>query len=314
MDATPAVLLWDRGTLEAECERGAQVKSGVEAYLGRAVFAESGASVVRVRLSRVEEQGKLRVVARVSHEDDSGKTWGERSVSGDESCASLDEQLTLVVALLVDTPNAATPAVEPEPLPPPPPPVSETSEIVTAPSLQQPASTPGHLVVLGFGAVSAGATPGLGVGGGLAVSLKPRGFWGIGLEGAVLNPTREELESGSLKVSLMTATATLCPLQGVDDNVWWSACAAVGAARLHVRSHGLLEARSQTQWFVLPGLSLRAARIFGQRWLVGGGVLAAVPVAPDHYVYRDADGQRQPAFQVSSLVLSAQVGVGVLLR
>jgi hypothetical protein len=322
MDATPAVLLWDRGALEAECDRGAQVREGVETYLGRAVFADGGGHVVRVRLSRVEEQGKPRVVARVSQEDGSGRAWGERSVSGDESCASLDEQLTLVVALMVDAPNTPapdepSPASLSPPAPAPPSDVSEPSadaEIVTAPSLQRPVATPGHVVVLGFGLASLGATPGIGVGGGLAVSVKPRGFWGIGLEGAVLNRSREPLEAGALDISLMLAAASLCPLQSVDNGVWWSACASVGAARLHARSRGLVEARSQTQWFALPGLSVRAARIFGQRWLLGGGVLAAVPVSPDRYVYRDAVGEQKSAFQPSSLVLSAHVGVGFLLN
>ena len=72
MVATLAVLQWDRGALEVECERGAVVRDGVEAYLGRAVFADSGAAVVRVTLSRIEEQGKLHVVARVSGIDNDG--------------------------------------------------------------------------------------------------------------------------------------------------------------------------------------------------------------------------------------------------
>jgi hypothetical protein len=193
--------------------------------------------------------------------------------------------------------------------------VSEpSSEIVTAPSLQQPARAPGHWVVLAFGLASAGATPRLAVGAGLSVSFKPRGFWAVGLEGGVLNRTREQLESGSLEVSMMLAAASLCPLQAAEDDVWWSACATVGAARLHVRSRGLLESRTQSQWFALPGLSVRGARIVGKRWLVGGGVAAAVPVSPDRYIYRDPEGTQKTAFQVSSLILTAQVGFGLILN
>ncbi|HYP90854.1 MAG TPA: hypothetical protein VEQ59_21955, partial [Polyangiaceae bacterium] len=155
MEATTAVLVWDRGTLEAECERGALVREGVETYLGRAVFTDSGGHIVRVKLARLEEQGKRRVVATVTQQDESGRAWGERTVTGDESCSSLDEQLTLVVALMVDAPTPAEPAVEPQSLPPPPPPPSDvpepSGEIITAPSLQQPAPSPGHLVIFGFG-------------------------------------------------------------------------------------------------------------------------------------------------------------------
>jgi hypothetical protein len=316
MDALTSVLIWDRGTLEAECERGASVREGVEAYLGRTVFADAGGNVVRVRLSRVEEQGKRRVVARVTQEDASGKAWGERSVSGDESCASLDEPLTLVVALLVDAPEPTT-AVEPERAPPPPPPpelVTPSSEIVTAPSFEESAQSPGHWVVLGFGAATLGATPELAVGAGLAVSVKPRGFWGLGLEAAGFGPSRVALEAGSLDLSLMLAAASLCPLQGANESAWWSACASFGGARLHARSRGLLEARAESQWFALPGLSVRAARIVGKHWLLGGGVQAGLPIGPDRYVYRDADGRRQAAFQVSSLVLTAHVGIGWIVN
>src|ERR1041384_2221690 len=117
MDASQAVLMWDRGALEIECERGAQVREGVETYVGRKVFGEGGDRVVRVTLSRVSEQGKKRVEARVSQEDTQGRTWGERVVTGDDSCSSLDEQLTLVVALMVDAPEPVA-ASEP-PVPPP---------------------------------------------------------------------------------------------------------------------------------------------------------------------------------------------------
>jgi hypothetical protein len=319
MDATPAVLVWDRGGLEAECERAAFVREGVETYLGRAVFADSGSRIVRVRLSRVDEQGKRHVVARVSQEDEAGHGFGERSVTGDESCASLDEQLTLVVALLVDTPTPAEPtetpvAPPPEPEPPPSQASESSTEIVTAPSLQQPPPSPAHFALLAFGAGSAGATPALALGGGLLVSFKPRGFWGLGVEATALGPSSESLEPGRLDVSLVQAAASLCPLQSTDETVWWSACLSIGGARLRARSRGLLDARSDTQWFALPGLSVRAARIVGRRWLVGGGLVAAVPVSPDRYVYRDAEGSRQAAFQLSPLVLTLQVGLGWLVH
>jgi len=319
MDATPAVLLWDRGSLGAECERGKIVRDGVEAYLQRSVFVDSASNVVRVRLSRAIENGKSRVVAQVSQEDQSGRAWGERSVTGDEDCASLDEQLTLVVALMVDTPSANEPAApEPPPVAAPEPPVNDvsepTSEIITAPSLQRPAPSPGHLVMLGFGAAAFGATPELGVGAGLALSVKPRGFWGIGVEGTILNENRESLAAGSLEVAFGQAALSLCPLQAAEGGVWWSACASMGAARLHARSRGLLEQRSHTQWLLMPGLSVRGAKIFWQRFLLGGGVVAAVPVAPDRYVYRDVEGTRQAAFQMSSLVLTAQVGLGIIVN
>ena len=108
MDDAQAQLLWDRGTLEVQCERAQQVREGVEAYLGRAVFAAGAELRVRVRLARpAADAGK--VLALVTQEDATGQSWGERVVTGDTSCESLDEPLTLVVALMVDRPTSETP-------------------------------------------------------------------------------------------------------------------------------------------------------------------------------------------------------------
>jgi hypothetical protein len=319
MDDSQAVLSWDRGALEIECDRSAAVREGVETYLGRKVFAASGDVTVRVSLARVEEAGKRRVEAKVSQEDAEGRTWGERRVTGEDSCDSLDEQLTLVIALMVDA-RAPIAAREPEPpalLPPPPPPPEEPrapSEILTVPSLERPAPSPPHAVLLGFGAVALGVMPELGVGAGLAALVKPRGFWGVGLDALALAPQRQGLEEGSLKISLLLAGASLCPLQAVDAATWWSVCGSFHVARLHARSRGLLEARRDTQFFALPGADVRGGRILGGRWLVTGGLHLAFPVSPDRYVYRDAAGERHSAFEVSSFVLMASIGAGVIFH
>src|SRR5690349_3777945 len=94
-----AVLIWDQGPSAPECERAAAVKAGVEAYLGRPVFGADPALVIRVRVARGASGRSLE--ATVSQEDASGRAWGERSVSA-KDCESLDEPLTLVVALMVD--------------------------------------------------------------------------------------------------------------------------------------------------------------------------------------------------------------------
>jgi hypothetical protein len=38
-----------------------------------------------------------------------------------------------------------------------------------------------------------------------------------------------------------------------------------------------------------------------------------VPVSADYYVYRSPDGEKQLAFRPSQLMLTAQLGVGLLL-
>jgi len=330
MDSAPqAALHWDRGALEIECDRAAIVQAGVEAYLGRAVFSADGRLVVRVSLSRLEEAGAARVVARVRQEDASGRAWGERTVAGDNTCASLDDPLTLVVALMVDGPpveedSMALEATSPSPTPPPPkqtqtpreapePAPGEGREIQTAPSLERALTAPGHAAFLGLGLLSMGALPSPAWGGGVVATLKPEGFWGIGVEAGALARQRKALGSGHIDLSLLLLRASLCPLQGVDGKVWWSACASMGVARLRAESHDLLDSRSRSEWIPLPSASVRAAWLPGHALLVVAGLEAAFPVSPDRYIYRDPQGMRHTAFEVSQLMVTANLGVGVLL-
>jgi hypothetical protein len=190
--------------------------------------------------------------------------------------------------------------------------VDDSSEIQTAPSLERAEIAPAHLAFFGFAVLSMGALPSAAAGGGAFASFKPKGFWGLALHGEVLAPQRKQLGTGSLDAWLLSFGGSLCPLQGTDGAVWWSACAGMGAARLKVKSHDLLEAKSKKQWIPVPGLSARAAWRLGHGLLLGGGLEALFPVSPDRYVYRDPQGNQLPALEVSPLVISANLGLGLL--
>lgn len=320
MDVPQAVLEWDRGTLEAECERADSVRAGVEAYLGRAAFSASGEVTVSVRLARVEASGVSRVVATVQQRDGSGKVWGERAVTGEGDCASLDEPLTLVVALMLDAPvrppeepvEPAAPTPPPVPTPPPDP-VQELGEIETAPSLASMNAPRPHAAFLAFGALSMGGSPSVGWGGGFAVSVKPRGFIGVGAAGTALVPERQALGSGSVTVSFSSLRGELCPAQVLTDEAWYAACAGLGVARLRLRSHDLLESKAHTELCFMPSLAVRGGFRLGARWLLGGGVDAGFPLGADHYVYRDVEGNPHDAFELSRLVVTASAGLGLLV-
>jgi hypothetical protein len=323
MDEVQAQLLWDRGTLEVHCERAQQVREGVEAYLGRAVFAVDAELKVRVRLTRPAANAG-NVVALVTQEDATGQSWGERVVTGDGSCESLDEPLTLVVALMVDRPasEASEPTSSIVTSPPRAPRPSATvvvedqppTEISTTPSLERARAAPGHVALLVSALGAMGATPAFGFGGGLALVWKPRGFVGLSLDASVVLPRSVSLESGSLRVSVQSLDLGICPLQGTDGAAWWSLCGGVALARIHVRSRDLLEAKATSQYLAMPGLRARAATVLAERWLVGGGVAAAVPLSADRYTYRDAGGEEHTAFELSSPIVTASAFVGALFR
>jgi hypothetical protein len=323
MDVPQAVLEWDRGTLGAECERAESVRAGVDAYLGRAAFAASGDVIVSVRLARVNEGGVSRVVATVQQRDAGGKLWGERAVSGDGDCASLDEPLTLVVALMVDAP-VRPPGEEPPPPEPEPPPsraplatpaqTQEASgEIETAPSLALLDAPRPHAAFLALGAVSMGASPSVGAGVTFVAALRPRGPLGFGVSGMALVPERQALGVGSATVSFLSLRGELCPVQSLRDDGWYSACAGFGAARLHLKPRDLLEAKSHTELCWMPALAVRGGFRVGARWLLAGGVDAAFPLGADRYVYRDAEGAPHNAFELSRLVVTASAGLGLLV-
>jgi len=316
-----AALIWDRGTLTRECDRSDAVKASVEAYLGRSVFSADASLLIRVRVTR--ESNDAPPLAIVTQEDGSGRTWGERSVSGGADCASLDDPLTLVVALMIDSGSSApSPLAEPEKLSEPSPPAAsvqppdttETGPIITAPSLERAQYEPGHWVLLGSGSAAMGLLPNVGFGVGLDGWLKPSRFWGVHFGAALLARQRESLDSGRIDFSVMRAHVGLCPLQGVDGAAWWSACGTFGLGRLRARSSRLAGARTKVEPVALPGLSVTAGWLYRGWLLLGGGLEAAVPISPDRYVYQDVAGSSHLAFQMNPLALTARVGVGVMLR
>ena len=318
-----AVLIWDQERLAPACEHSAAVKAGVEAYLGRAVFGAEPSLVIRVRISRAPSGDAA--VATVSQEDESGRQWGERSVTA-ASCEELDEPLTLVVALMVDasstsavTPESQPPVTEPEPPPAPPElPVTTLSPsnepIETVPSLERQTAQPGHWAVFASALASMGLLPDAGFGVGLDARLKPAGFWGVSLDAAWLLPQRLPLGNGSLELQFARAGIGLCPLEGSDEALWWSACGALGLGRLRAHSRGLEGARSKTELLALPGFSVTVGWL-PRGWLaLAAGLQGSFPVASDRYSYRDVLGTPHFAFQMSSFALTAQLGVGLLVR
>jgi hypothetical protein len=279
--------------------------------------------VIRVRVSR-DANGSA-VVAIVSQEDGSGRAWGERSVSSAD-CQSLDDPLTLVVALMID--SGSTPKDEPaappeKPVPNPPPAPSSTTDgsdstdsdpIITVPSLERPHYEPGHWAVLGSGVAAMGLLPNAAFGAGIDGWRKPSRFWGVRVGAALLARQRQALDSGRLDFSLMRADVGLCPLQGVDSAVWWSVCGSFGVGRLRTRSVGLAGARTKIELVAMPGLSVTAAWLWSGWLLLGGGLDASFPVSPNRYVYRDEQGTPNLAFQMNPLALTARLGIGVMVR
>jgi len=308
VDAPPsATLIWDGGQLPA-CDRGTALRRNVSVYLGRDPFEDNAPLTIRVGARRAAETGA--VVADVSEVDDQGHILGVRSVSGGTSCETLDEPLTLVVALMLDeTPRTLERRVELPPQPPEPPErrtdpgvedASDADPTSNVPENPAEEAQPAHAFLSAGIATSFGKLPFFNFGPRLQAVFKPRRFWGLELSAGALGGAQVELPgSGRMDFLLLEFGAALCPLESFRDGVLLRACGGITVGWLRAESHDLDPSRRRTEIVLSPELHLQVGESIGKNFLFGGGAGAAFPIRPNQYVYRDPDGVQQVAFQMS---------------
>ena len=307
--ATPpsATLIWDGGQLPA-CDRSAALRKNVSVYLGRDPFEDDAGLTIRVAVRRAAEIGL--VVADVSEVDDQGHTLGVRSVPGGSSCETLDEPLTLVVALMLDeTPRALDRRLEVPPRPPEPPErrtdptaddASDPDSTMTVPDGPAEQPQPAHAFLSAGIGTTFGKLPFFSFGPQLQAVFKPRHFWGLELSAGALGGARVELPgSGSMDFLLLEFGAALCPVESLSDGFLLRACGGLSVGWLRAQSHDLEPSRRRTEVVVSPELHVQVGDSIGQGFLFGGGLGVAFPIRPNQYVYRDPEGAQQVAFQMS---------------
>lgn len=282
------------------CDRSQELERNVAAYLGREAFEAGSPTTIRINLRQAPD-GRA-IIADVSQIGEDSKVLGVRSVSGGSSCETLDDPLTLVVALLLNAPpEEPQAAAPPTPEPPAPPEVSQPEPITTDPIPDDSDSTPGFaLLSAGIGS-SVGLLPFPNYGPRLQVNLKPRHFWGLSLGGLALFGARSELPgSGAIDFRLLQVGTALCPLDTIQDRNWFSVCGGVDVAWFQAEGSDLSPHRKRTAWTVSPSLQLQAARELSGPVSVGGSLGVSFPTSRNRYVYQDAAGATQLAFEVAS--------------
>jgi len=298
-----AVLVWDGGQVTPACDRSAELARNVAAYLGRDAFEADAPLSIRIGLRRGPDDRAL--IADISKVGEDGKVIGVRSVSAGGTCETLDDPLTLVVALMLDAPpEEAPPAPAPTAEPPVPPEPSQPDPLESDPSPEDTNSEPGFaLISAGLGS-SAGLLPFPNYGPRLQIELKPRRFWGISLSGLALVGSHTDLPgSGSIDFRLIQAGAALCPLDTLRDRNWFALCAGAEIAWIEADGSGLSPHRRRTDWTLSPSLQLQAARQVVGPLLLGGMLGVSFPISRNRYVYRDIDGSSHLAFEVASPAL-----------
>lgn len=293
-------------------------------YLGRDAFEAGAPLTIRVSLRRAT--GSSAIIADVSKSNAAGQVEGVRSVSGGDTCETLDEALTLVIALMLDAGKAeqgsqtqADQGPEPEPATVPEQSSSQPADsadygpISTAPSSERVEAEPGHLF-LGAGlGTSFGLLPFPSYGPQLQLAMKPKGFWGFDVSvQALLGSSVELPESGAVDFRLLGVGASVCPLDTLREGLWLRGCGGVQLAWVRAESRALTPPHQETELVLMPGLRLQAAQQLTRRFFAGGTLGLLLPISPNHYTFRDAQGARREAFQMASPSLA--LGVFVAFR
>ncbi|HEY8944443.1 MAG TPA: hypothetical protein VIM73_09275 [Polyangiaceae bacterium] len=303
--APNAFLEWDGPGIESGCLGVHGLTASVEAYLERSVFSPAPAeNTVRVRMERREGVG-WRALVRL--QTAAGRISGDRElVSTSDACSSLEEPLTLAVALMVDSDLTAGPdelereSREPRRSQSPARPPLNTEERAVARWLTLDAAIIGALGTLPE------PTGGAELGAELRVSR-----W-LGLRGYVngLVPRSRAIASGaSVEFSSLLGGATACPF--VEPGRWHlGACAGVGGG-LAIAATREFEAANDSIvpfWVASGGLRFRVA--LTHRSSLGASATLLFRPKRERYVY-ELDGERSQVAEIPRL--SAILGLGAAI-
>jgi len=306
-------LQWARGPGAGGCIDGHRVAAAVEARLGRAVFVGPTSAERTVEGVLLKEADGWRAV--ISVQDREGRTLGSREHhAAGESCASLDEAVTFIIALLID---AETPAAPPAAAAPPDgdqPPEPKVRVLVPKPEPAPPPPEPRARLELdvwplfGLGKVTL-PTPGLRVG---AYGALPSGAGlELGVEGWL--PVTRNAGPGGVTASAVASELAVCPFALRPGRVLLTACASVLVGALIAQGFGFdLASRSVRPLLDLGG-RVRAGWSLTERVELTGGLGLAARVLRPSLVYVDASGATLELLPSSAVTFEAGLGLSIRL-
>jgi hypothetical protein len=224
-----------RGPGAEACITAHELAQRVEARLGHATFVSAAQAdlFVDARIDRAGRGWRATVAASRAN----GAHVGVRKLeSAGRDCHSLDEDLVLVVALVIDPLATGSPPV--------PAPLHRDVVYVRVP-VPVPVPVPGPVPAWSFGAriattILGGMLPSLTPGLDLAVAATPPGAWPIELGAiATLRAIAEDEAGRGADMRLALATLALCPELLERDRFRLQVCGGGAAGAVFVRSRGL---------------------------------------------------------------------------
>lgn len=291
-------LEWSGPGSEHGCLGGPGLARAVDDYLGRPSFASNSSSAtVSVEVERREAFG-FRALVRLR--GGSGSVLGERElVSETAACSSLDEPLTLAVALMVDS------ELSPE---------MEAAAPEKTPDSKRPEGVPyvAHTRVdaafIGVAKALPRSTAGIDLG--VERGLAP--WFSVRAHAAVLVPRARSDESAEARFGLVYAGLLACPglLLGALE---LGPCLGLEGGLLRATTTGLETDEAFTSWFWGGSASGRLRYELNRKLSVGLGAGVVLPYRRDRFLYRDASSTQRLLFRTAAVIPFATAGLGLEL-
>ena len=305
--APVVALAWSGPGPELTCLGEEGLARAVSDYLGHDAF--SGASAELVLHVAVERKPDRTWRALLEVRDQSNAVLGSRVLaSSAELCSSLNEPLTLAVALVV----GSEPEPEPERVPPPAPePEPEPESPPTPPP--RPAAHSGRRVSMDASVLAeTGLLPAPRPGLELGVELGVTSWLAARVSGSGFLPAQADLQgSAHASLALIYGNLALCPLLELSWRWRLGACAGAAFGALLAQSGGLEGARDTRRPVVGLALELRASVRLGKRWSVFCKFGGIVPSRPERFVY-ELNGERVQFFSMAAFAPVAGIGGSVM--
>ena len=315
------VLSVQQGSDTEGCLGQTELAQSVEKRLKRRVFVAEAEASLRLDVKFIKKGEETE--ARIAIASVDGTPRGTRSLVTPGHCSSLDDSLSLSVALLVDQPPDPEPPAEPAPEPTP---TSPTGQVPTPVKPARPPATPitlpndvaaprepWHLRFGAAGIANYGALPGFATGLALYFRILPRNFYPVTVQGEGFWPATAERDAASgARFRLLRVGLAICP--AITDGVPWafSACVGQKIGWISVEGYGFdRDAKDRRLTYSLTAgaeARLRLISVVSLRGYLG----VEAPLMRDRFA--SAGRNASELFKPGIIALSGEIGLQVALR
>jgi hypothetical protein len=321
---------WVRLAGAESCIDARALAQAVEQRLGRAVFVSPAQADVQIE-GRIEPAplgqglGWPGFRAHLTLTGANGAVLGTRELEalpheGNVSCRTLDEQLALVIALLIDPDAALGP--RPAPAPPAAPRVVVERVFVPVPVTPPPPPRSPWEESLAIGAASGlGLLPGATIALSLRADLTPPKLFPFEIGGAVWLDARAEPpgSSGSTKGAMLALAYGMigaCPLFHRSGGTRLAGCAELGVGAVRSVGYGFNKESgvAAEQPVVNAGLAGRVTQTIVGPLEIGIGLSLVVPLRRARFYYVDAANEERELFRTAPVAGLFDAAVGLAFR